>query len=341
MSEIQQIVPEYVQRVQDIPNVPSLSYGRGLLRDDGGPNRLFFTFLFCDKALAIRSLQDVKLIRSKVLCDTCRHFMMCCAEPSCSEGFVGEFTRGVLVSGVIGPCLSGTDPGFSRVILLSSKHYFSRTASSASNKRTKSKVNIASVPTHSLTGACSAGKSCWRTWSAALLKSVVLVEIDESKFGPRKYHKGHPVKGQWVFGGVERESGEIFLVPVMDRTADTLLAVIRDWIEPGTTVISDCWGAYHNLGSQGYQHRTVNHSINFRDPVTGDHTNTTESTWHIVKVFLGQYNRGEDYVYHLAHYLFAARCKAQGIPHFLLFLYFVANTDWSLCRLPSSAGRAT
>ena len=42
------------------------------------------------------------------------------------------------------------------------------------------------------------------------------VEIGESKFGKRKYGRGHPVKGQWVFGGVERESGKTFLVPVPD-----------------------------------------------------------------------------------------------------------------------------
>jgi hypothetical protein len=34
-----------------------------------------------------------------------------------------------------------------------------------------------------------------------------IVEIDESKFGRRKYNRGHPVTGQCVFGGVERESG--------------------------------------------------------------------------------------------------------------------------------------
>ena len=132
------------------------------------------------------------------------------------------------------------------------------------------------------------------------------VEIDESKFGRRKYHRGHPVKGQWVFGGVERESGITFLVPVPDRTSDTLMAIIRDWIEPGTTVISDSWASYRNLDQQGYTHRTVNHSIHFVDPTTGAHTNTIESTWRSVKVFLGQYNRGEDYEFHLAHYLFAA-----------------------------------
>jgi len=153
------------------------------------------------------------------------------------------------------------------------------------------------------------------------------VEIDEAKFGRRKYHRGHPVKGQWVFIGVERESGNTFLVPVPDRTSDTLMSIIRDWIEPGTTVISDSWAAYRNLDQQGYTHRTVNHSIHFVDPNTGTHTNTIESTWRSVKVFLGQYNRGEDYEYHQAHYLFAARCRAQRVPPYLQLMHLVANTD--------------
>ena len=32
------------------------------------------------------------------------------------------------------------------------------------------------------------------------------VQIDESKFGKRKYHRGHKVEGQWVFGGIEEET---------------------------------------------------------------------------------------------------------------------------------------
>jgi transposase-like protein len=102
------------------------------------------------------------------------------------------------------------------------------------------------------------------------------VEIDESKFGRRKYHMGHPVKGQWVFGVVERESGKMFLVPVPDRTADTLKVVMDAWIEPGTTVISDCWGAYRDLDAQGYTHRTVNHSSGFVDQRSGAYTNHRE-----------------------------------------------------------------
>lgn len=67
------------------------------------------------------------------------------------------------------------------------------------------------------------------------------IEIDESKFGKRKHHRGHRVEGQWVFGGYERETGNCFMIPVERRDAETLLTVIKDWIKPGTTIISDCW----------------------------------------------------------------------------------------------------
>ena len=88
------------------------------------------------------------------------------------------------------------------------------------------------------------------------------------------------------------------------------MTITRDWIEPGTTFISDSWAPYRYLESQGFTHRTVKHSIHFVDPDTGAHTNTIESTWRAVKVFFGQYKRGEDYEYHLAQYMFMARCKA-------------------------------
>ena len=39
-----------------------------------------------------------------------------------------------------------------------------------------------------------------------------VVQIDERKFGKRKYHHGHHVKGQWVLGGIEEDSRKCFLV---------------------------------------------------------------------------------------------------------------------------------
>ncbi|KAG0439327.1 hypothetical protein DMUE_2510 [Dictyocoela muelleri] len=34
----------------------------------------------------------------------------------------------------------------------------------------------------------------------------IVVEIDESKFGKRKYNRSHLVTGSWILGGVERSS---------------------------------------------------------------------------------------------------------------------------------------
>ena len=53
VSELQQVVGEYVKQLLGMYFVPPFSFGRGLYRDDGGPNRLFFTYLFCDKSNTI------------------------------------------------------------------------------------------------------------------------------------------------------------------------------------------------------------------------------------------------------------------------------------------------
>ncbi len=45
----------------------------------------------------------------------------------------------------------------------------------------------------------------------------VEVEIDESKFGRRKYYRGHYVDGQWVFGMFERRTGRVAMVPIEKR----------------------------------------------------------------------------------------------------------------------------
>lgn len=103
------------------------------------------------------------------------------------------------------------------------------------------------------------------------------VEIDESKFGRRKYNRGHRVEGQWVFGGFERGSGEIFMVPVETRDRKTLLPIIEAWILPGTTIHSDFWRAYDCLNDEGYNHLKVNHSLEYVDADTGACTNHAQS----------------------------------------------------------------
>jgi hypothetical protein len=51
----------------------------------------------------------------------------------------------------------------------------------------------------------------------------VIVEIDESKFGKRKYHRGHHVDGAWVFGARERDNGRKCFFAVVDDRKKTLI----------------------------------------------------------------------------------------------------------------------
>ena len=73
------------------------------------------------------------------------------------------------------------------------------------------------------------------------------MEIDECKFGRRKYNRGRAVEGHWVFGGMERGGGDSFLVEVAQRDAATLLPIIAQYVRPGTVVYSDKWSAYNRL----------------------------------------------------------------------------------------------
>ena len=85
------------------------------------------------------------------------------------------------------------------------------------------------------------------------------VQIDESAFTRRKYNRGRMIREQWVFGGIDTQTKAGFMVPVDRRDAATLLPIIQQFILPGTTIVSDLWGAYNTVGNLGYAHLTVNH----------------------------------------------------------------------------------
>ena len=67
---------------------------------------------------------------------------------------------------------------------------------------------------------------------------------------------------------LDRATKQVFLEAVKDRTAKTLIGYMHKWIEPRTTIMSDCWRSYNSLDDNGFKHLTVNHRYNFVDPDT-------------------------------------------------------------------------
>ncbi|KAF2352575.1 hypothetical protein FHG87_016671, partial [Trinorchestia longiramus] len=64
----------------------------------------------------------------------------------------------------------------------------------------------------------------------------IIVEADESKFGKRRYNRGHRIEGIWILNG---------------------------------------WRGYSRL-NEDYEHSIVKHNEDFKDPESSEHTNTIE-----------------------------------------------------------------
>jgi hypothetical protein len=87
VEHLAKVATEYEERLRRSSYVPRLSYGRRMLRDNGGLNRYFLMYLFCEHSIAIEFLKDIGLLRSKMQFNTCGRDMTWSADSSISEGF--------------------------------------------------------------------------------------------------------------------------------------------------------------------------------------------------------------------------------------------------------------
>ena len=125
----------------------------------------------------------------------------------------------------------------------------------------------------------------------------IIVEIDESKFGRRKYNRGHKVEGVWVLGMVERtKKSKILLIPIPNRTKETLTELIRRYVLPGSIIYTDEWKGYSDL-KKYFEHYTVNHSKGFINKENGVHTNTIEGNWSPLKRNIENRWKNKDNIY--------------------------------------------
>ena len=118
-----------------------------------------------------------------------------------------------------------------------------------------------------------------------------IVQIDEAVIGAkRKYNRGY-VRGitQWVFGMVDTTSKQSVLRLIQDRTAATLVPIIRQYCVPNAEVHSDEFASYNGLNGHGFVHRTVCHKDNFVSP-QGIHTNDMVSYWGNMKTHFRSMN---------------------------------------------------
>lgn len=129
---------------------------------------------------------------------------------------------------------------------------------------------------------CSEVTEWWFDNQDSIGGEGIEVEIDETLFVKRKYNRGRMPRQLWAFGGIERVSKMCFIVPLVDkdRSAGTLIPIIKQYIRPGSVIYSDSWHAYSKLCDEGYTHYMINHQEHFVDPKNPNiHTQNIERLW--------------------------------------------------------------
>jgi len=143
-------------------------------------------------------------------------------------------------------------------------------------------------------------KTAWRMLH--LIRSELMVSDDESMLS------GHVEVDEMYVGGTRRSTigrsgdhkkpvlgmverkGRVVATTVENAARASLMPHIEKRVLPASTVYTDEWKSYAQLGKKGYVHRRIQHKE--RVYVSGTvHTNTIEGFWSLVK-------RGLDGVYH-------------------------------------------
>jgi len=107
--------------------------------------------------------------------------------------------------------------------------------------------------------------ACRRNYQAAILaKPIVFAaggEYESDECLIEDVNVGNNIRtDMWVQSIVERETGQIYLARVPDRSTTSLVPNITALVPAGNYIFTDDWASYRSLPQHGYVHRTVNHS---------------------------------------------------------------------------------
>lgn len=92
-----------------------------------------------------------------------------------------------------------------------------------------------------------------------------------------------------TFGILERDTQRVYVHRIKREDKRTLMPIIRLVVTEGSTIYTDKWRGFTDLGIDGYTHHAINHSEEYVD-LQGHHANTIESFWSFADRRLKKFN---------------------------------------------------
>ncbi|KAG8175131.1 hypothetical protein JTE90_023413 [Oedothorax gibbosus] len=158
-----------------------------------------------------------------------------------------------------------------------------------------------------------------------------VVEFEEGKYGtknPRQERKEgkqeNPEEGEWVYVGLERETDRCFFVVKPVRNKESLYHTLRDWILPGTTIMTDLWSVFDCLEDEDFQVLKDMNDLKFKTPDYGGSYNAIEGAG--IKRGLKGHSQFKDHADgHLAEYMWRCKNSAEIQRLFLAFVEAIVS----------------
>ena len=113
------------------------------------------------------------------------------------------------------------------------------------------------------------------------------VEIDETWVGGKKKAgtTGTGMENKLMVFGIVQRHGNIFMKAIERKDKKTLLPLIMDMVEHGSTIYTDEYAVYKDVVGYGYTHEFVPHN-NYRWRIGDAYTNTIEGAWGNLKTLI-------------------------------------------------------